>query len=85
MLGANPYEVDPLDLDRVPILGTVFEGGWFPATEQTAAAERRTPAPFSFGPTVALVDAHDPGCATSCSCVAARAISALVRRQPQAA
>ena len=58
VLGANPYEVDPLDLDRVPILGTVFEGRWFPATEQTAAAEHRTPAPFSFRPRPWLWSTH---------------------------
>ena len=85
VLGADPYDIDPLDLDRVPILGTVFEGRWFPATEQTTAAERDTSAADSFDPTTARVDPGEPGCTASCSCVAARAISAQVRRQPRAA
>ena len=85
VLGADPYDIDPLDLDRVPILGTVFEGRWFPATEQTTAAERETSAADPFDPTAARVDPGEPGCTASCSCVAARAISAQVRRQPRAA
>jgi predicted amidohydrolase YtcJ len=32
ILGEDPYAVDPEQLDRVPVLGTVYAGRWFPAT-----------------------------------------------------
>ena len=32
ILGEDPYTVDPEYLAKVPVLGTVYEGGWFPAT-----------------------------------------------------
>ncbi len=31
VLGSDPYAVDPVGLADVPVLGTVFEGRWFPA------------------------------------------------------
>jgi hypothetical protein len=85
VLGANPYDVDPLDLDRVPILGTVFEGRWFPAAEKAAGAETGTAASLPFGVGSAPLDVGDAGCSSNCSCIAARAISSMVRRQPLAA
>ena len=33
VLGADPYEVDPTDLREVPVIGSVFEGRWFPVPE----------------------------------------------------
>jgi hypothetical protein len=33
VLGADPYEVDPTDLREVPVIGTIFEGRWFPVPE----------------------------------------------------
>jgi len=33
VLGADPYEVDPADLRNVPVIGSVFEGRWFPVPE----------------------------------------------------
>ena len=30
MLGDDPYAVDPADLNQIPVLGTVYEGRWFP-------------------------------------------------------
>jgi predicted amidohydrolase YtcJ len=29
VLGADPYAVDPLELNRIPVRGTVFTGRWF--------------------------------------------------------
>lgn len=31
VLGQNPYTVDPLHLKDIPVLGTIFEGRWYPA------------------------------------------------------
>lgn len=33
ILAEDPYAVDPARLNRIPVLGTVFEGRWFPATK----------------------------------------------------
>ena len=33
VLGADPYEVDCTDLRSIPVIGTVFEGRWFPVPE----------------------------------------------------
>ena len=30
VLAADPYAVDPVGLAEIPVLGTVFEGRWFP-------------------------------------------------------
>lgn len=30
VLGADPYAVDPVGLANIPVLGTLFEGRWFP-------------------------------------------------------
>jgi hypothetical protein len=29
-VGEDPYAVDPEQLNRIPVLGTVFAGRWFP-------------------------------------------------------
>ncbi|MGB0438257.1 MAG: amidohydrolase family protein, partial [Mycobacterium sp.] len=29
-LGADPYAVDPERLNEIPVLGTVYDGRWFP-------------------------------------------------------
>lgn len=31
VLGEDPYAVDPVRLNEIPVLGTVYEGRWFPA------------------------------------------------------
>ncbi len=33
VLGADPYEVDPTSLREIPVIGSVFEGRWFPVPE----------------------------------------------------
>ena len=30
VLAEDPYTVEPLELNNVPVLGTVYEGRWFP-------------------------------------------------------
>ena len=32
ILGENPYAVEPEHLNRIPVLGTVYAGRWFPST-----------------------------------------------------
>jgi predicted amidohydrolase YtcJ len=34
VLGADPYEVDAADLRGVPVIGSVYEGRWFPVPER---------------------------------------------------
>ena len=31
VLGEDPYAVDPARLKDIPVLGTVYEGRWFPS------------------------------------------------------
>ena len=31
VLGQDPFTIDPMGLRDVPVLGTVYEGRWFPA------------------------------------------------------
>jgi predicted amidohydrolase YtcJ len=31
VLADDPYAVEPTQLDKIPVLGTVYEGRWFPA------------------------------------------------------
>jgi predicted amidohydrolase YtcJ len=63
VLADDPYEVDPRDLARTRVLGSVFEGRWFPvpAQHQDARLVSRTIAPASvdLGP---LSDMCDHGC-----------------------
>jgi predicted amidohydrolase YtcJ len=42
VLGQDPYEVDPTDLGRIRILGSVFEGRWFPVPIEHQEARLRS-------------------------------------------
>ena len=32
VLGQDPYAVDPLELEHIPVLGTVYDGTWYPVS-----------------------------------------------------
>jgi predicted amidohydrolase YtcJ len=80
VLADDPRLVEPVDLDRIPVVGTVFEGRWFPVepapAEIEAATDRRPPPRFVAG-------GHEHG--GSCSCRAARAVAAAVQSRSRAA
>lgn len=67
VLADDPFTVDPTDLGRIPVLGSVFEGRWFPVPAEHR--ERRNAAAADFlcasrvqPSTVAL------GCGHGCAC-----------------
>ena len=33
VLAEDPYTVEPTRLNEIPVLGTVYEGRWFPAVQ----------------------------------------------------
>ncbi len=81
VLGADPYSVDPLVLDRIPILGTVFEGRWFPAVNRAQSlGTTGSGQALKSNNKVAAGNHQDSGC-TVCTCVAAREIAAAFRDQ----
>jgi hypothetical protein len=53
----NPLDVDPMRLDEVDVIGTVFCGRWFPVPPD---ARGRTALAGSRGPTVLPPPASDP-------------------------
>ena len=67
----DPVAIDPLELDSVEVLGTVFEGRWFPAAE--GASRRRGSAIESRAEVYALAT-HEYGCA----CEVAAQVTAVV-------
>lgn len=72
VLSEDPYEVDPRDLDKVDVVGVVYEGRWYPVADDVAA-ERRSGF-IEFGP-AAVADASSPDHhETGCTCAAARAL-----------
>ena len=74
VLGADPYEVDRNGLREVPVIGSVFEGRWFPVPEAhrrdlVGHAPRLVALPGSELPP-RTTDQHDVG--HGCSCEVAR-------------
>lgn len=65
VLGQDPHDVDPRDLGRIRVLGSVFEGRWFPVpTEQQEA--RLSSRPLAQGRGDA--GAGGTGCDHGCGC-----------------
>jgi hypothetical protein len=77
VLAGDPYEVDPTDLHLIPVVGTVYEGQWFPVPDHLRASAARDSGAS------AAVDVLPPGLgcdsrdeATSgCSCQVARRLA----------
>ena len=84
VLDADPFEVDPSELHRVPVAGTVYEGEWFPVgdvLESSGASARVHPA-FGAG---GCGDHDAPGGHRGCGCRAARALAAAYGAHRRAA
>ena len=83
-LADDPFDVDPEHLHEIEVVGTVYEGEWFPAvtpgsTAWASAAPDRDDLPGLAG---AMAGRDEPG---GCSCRAARALSAAYLRLRRAA
>ena len=86
-LADDPFEVDPADLHLIPVVGTVYEGRWFPVPEQ-----RRAPVLRGADHSVAAMP-HLPGLGCNsdddategCSCQVARRLAEAYRRLHPAA
>jgi predicted amidohydrolase YtcJ len=77
VLADDPRLVEPTDLDKIPVLGTVFEGRWFPVEGgRAAAAARSDGVGRRAAPSGAVDGPHEHG--GSCSCLAARKVAAAV-------
>ena len=79
VLDADPFDVDPIDLARIGVRGTVFEGRWFPVP----AAHQARRAGASAGSPLAGTggEAGLPGCGTGhgCACEVAQLVVDHVR------
>lgn len=85
VLADDPLTVDPRDLGRISVVGTVYAGRWFPVPEalravRDRAAESAAASGARPGPT-ALV--HEGAC--GCGCTAARCLADHVARAGLAA
>ena len=74
VLDADPYEIDPTDLRDVPVVGTVFEGRWFPVPEHhrrdlVGHAPSLVALPGSNGQAACVAEHHE---GAGCSCTVAR-------------
>jgi hypothetical protein len=83
VLADDPYGIDPTHLDRIPVVGTLFEGRWFPvdgggAAGSPAARAGHPPAEGRTAP-----GAHGAG--RGCSCDVARQVGAAIARSRRAA
>ena len=77
VLAEDPRLVEPTDLDTIPVLGTVFEGRWFPVERGAAAAPARSApvdGPGATGRSAGRLHGRDGGC----SCRAAREVAAAL-------
>ena len=81
VLAGDPYDIDPADLHRIPVVGTVYEGRWFPVPDGLRDAETAG----SEGAAVAhLLGGH--GCgdhgdpSSGCSCQVARRLAEAYHR-----
>ncbi|MGI9610193.1 MAG: amidohydrolase [Acidimicrobiia bacterium] len=76
VVDANPLEVEPADIDRIDVIGSVFEGRWFP----TPAGSSRVNADASAGATAPTIDKSPHG--HNCICgVAHQLLKALERNR----
>jgi predicted amidohydrolase YtcJ len=85
VLAANPYDVEPTEIEHIPVVGTMFEGRWFPVpagrNSVVARADRPTvdAEPVDAKPVVPAPNAATDHGAT-CGCAAARHLAAAARR-----
>ncbi len=80
VLADDPFDVDPRDLARVGVVGTMFEGAWFPVSDALRAT-RDAGAVVSRSTSESVGD----GCDHGCGCEAARFIADHLSRHGFAA
>jgi len=83
VLAADPYDIDPNDLDRIRVLGTVFEGQWHPVPDRGGAGAvhegiATLPGHISAGTLAHPENREQHGCC----CEAARRLADAFRRSP---
>jgi predicted amidohydrolase YtcJ len=78
VVDANPLDVDPTKINDIDVLGTVFEGRWFPADEGAS----RVNASSASVATSSMIDDHDHH---GCICGVAREILMTLERNGFAA
>ena len=71
VLADDPFTVDPTDLGRIPVRGSVFEGRWFPVPEEL----QQTRVAGSITSNSASGSAPHHGCGHGCGCDVAQFIS----------
>ncbi len=83
VLGDDPFEVDPADLGRIPVRGTIFEGRWFPVADGLRATRAGGAAAGLLGsaPRAATSLGGDHGC----GCEVAQFIADHLTRSRRAA
>ena len=81
VVDANPLDVDPDDLDDIDVVGTFFDGLWFPVP---TGMSRRSTGSISVAPTIAIESArgHDH---SGCICAVAREMERALQRSFDAA
>lgn len=70
VLADDPFEVDPSELGRIPIQGTVFEGRWFPVPADRQTTRTRPRANLGAGSV-----SGSSGCGHGCACDVAQFIT----------
>lgn len=68
ILADDPFDVDPTDLGRITVEGTVFEGTWFPVSAALQAAR----ASGTTSPTLRSLTSESTGCGHRCGCEVAQ-------------
>jgi predicted amidohydrolase YtcJ len=93
VLAQHPYEIDPGELHHVPIVGTMFEGRWFPIESRAVSASpgaTTAAAGNSVGNALGTAlrgsfEAHAKCESHSCGCEVARHLTVAIRALHQAA
>lgn len=62
VLADDPHDVDPRDLGKVRVLGTIFDGGWFSVPVEHPEQRLRAPGSEVSRTKTAHGTGHDHGC-----------------------
>ena len=81
MVDDDPLSVDPMRLGDIEVIGTVFEGRWFPVSDASRANRRQAVDALRCSPATVASDAHADhgGCACAVVHHVTRAIDAAAR------
>lgn len=79
----NPLDIDPARLDEIDVIGTIFEGRWFPVAagaSRRARSARSVDGAANHEPDAGSVLARRTEGDTGCACVVARELEIALRR-----